>query len=183
MRGPAADAYDATLWIRTLQVSGSEPIGSGHCGCLVERMNTKENNFSGNLRRKLAKWAVSKGVIGPLVECVLALPDLFVFMSRMIVDPRVLAVDKAVLACVIGYVVAPFDLIPEAVLGPAGYIDDVALACLALDGILRRLGGRYVETRPGGNNVIETVGRVLNRAAEVLGAQLWEKTANYLKRR
>ncbi len=59
-------------------------------------------------------------------------PDLFRLYVRLLWDDRVATSSKLMLAQALAYLVLPVDLIPEALVGPAGYIDDVYLLVHAL---------------------------------------------------
>lgn len=68
-----------------------------------------------------------------------ALPDLARLIARLVADPVLPRVAKIALAAAAVYLVSPVDLIPD-FLPFFGYLDDVLLAAIILDGILN-----YVE--------------------------------------
>lgn len=76
------------------------------------------------------------GAVGVLGEYLLLIPDVAVLLWRLINDRRVSGKNKILLASALAYFVLPFDLIPEEVFGPLGYIDDLMLAVIALHKIL-----------------------------------------------
>jgi uncharacterized membrane protein YkvA (DUF1232 family) len=76
------------------------------------------------------------GAVGLLGEYLLLIPDLAVLLWRLINDRRVSGKNKILLASALVYFVLPFDLVPEEVFGPMGYIDDLILAVIALHKIL-----------------------------------------------
>lgn len=49
---------------------------------------------------------------------------------------EVSSTSKAKLACSIAYFISPIDLLPEGILGPIGYVDDVLLVIWVIDSIL-----------------------------------------------
>lgn len=51
-------------------------------------------------------------------------------------DRQVSSKSKAKLACAIAYFISPIDIIPEGLLGPIGYVDDVLLVVWVIDSIL-----------------------------------------------
>ena len=55
------------------------------------------------------------------------LPDLFRLYARLLFDGKVAAEVKLQLVAAIAYLVLPFDLLPEALLGPIGYAEDAFL--------------------------------------------------------
>jgi uncharacterized membrane protein YkvA (DUF1232 family) len=66
-----------------------------------------------------------------LVQLILELPSLVRLIYRLIKDPRVSRMDKALLAGVVVYVLNPLDLLPDAI--PfIGQVDDIYLVAVAL---------------------------------------------------
>ena len=68
-------------------------------------------------------------------ELVRALPDLARLIARLVADPVLPRVAKVALAAAAVYLVSPVDLIPD-FLPFIGYLDDVLLVAIILDGIL-----------------------------------------------
>ena len=59
---------------------------------------------------------------------------------RLMADPRVSGQLKAEIAAASAYVIIPVDLMPEAVLGPAGLIDDAIIGMIALNRVVKAMG-------------------------------------------
>lgn len=70
------------------------------------------------------------------------LPALFQFLAQVALDPRISERDRAATLSALKYVIAPFDLIPEGILGVVGLRDDLVLAALTVE----RLAGRVAPT-------------------------------------
>lgn len=87
-------------------------------------------------RRDLREGIRRRGLDPTLPELVLLLPDLVHLVGRMVRDPAVPGRPKLHLVLVLVYLISPIDLIPEALLGPIGYLDDAALLLLALERLL-----------------------------------------------
>jgi len=75
------------------------------------------------LRGEVTEWISRHGMSG-LGELLFFLPDLFRLYVRLLVDSRVSTEVKKRLLAAIAYLVLPIDLIPELLIGPAGYIED-----------------------------------------------------------
>ncbi|MEM0968569.1 MAG: DUF1232 domain-containing protein [Verrucomicrobiota bacterium] len=59
------------------------------------------------------------------------LPDLFRLHARLLFDPRLSSEAKLLPLSAVAYLVAPVEFLPEAFLGPMGYVEDVLLlACV-----------------------------------------------------
>ncbi|HEX7088789.1 MAG TPA: DUF1232 domain-containing protein [Longimicrobiales bacterium] len=74
---------------------------------------------------------------------VLYLPEFLRLLVRLLLDPRVSRLDKALLGVVFAYVVIPTDFLPD-FLAVLGRIDDLFLLGMALDRLLRRAGPRLL---------------------------------------
>jgi uncharacterized membrane protein YkvA (DUF1232 family) len=77
------------------------------------------------------------------------IPDCVVLVRRLLGDPRVPRQHKLLLGALVGYLLLPFDLVPDFI-PVAGHIDDVLVVVLALRAVLRRGGSELLrEHWPG----------------------------------
>ena len=67
------------------------------------------------------------------------IPDCVVLFRRLLADPAVPAHRKVALALVVGYLILPFDLVPDFI-PVAGQLDDAIVVALALRYVLRSGG-------------------------------------------
>jgi uncharacterized membrane protein YkvA (DUF1232 family) len=135
----------------------------------------EDRRFYARLRKDVEAWA-ARHVGSAASQVLLAAPDLFVLLARLARDPRVSRLDKAKLGAVLVYFVSPVDLVPEALLGPFGYVDDVALAALVLNHFVNRLDASLIEEHwPGRERVRVVLQRTLGLANTVLGGPLWAR--------
>lgn len=132
------------------------------------------DDFYKKLRVKLRKWAESSdGKQNKWAEYILAAPDLFHLLCKLALDKDVSAKEKAKLAVAIAYFVSPVDLMPEALLGPAGYADDVVLAAYVLKGVINSTPKEIVDRHwAGDGDVLEVIQHILEVADEMLGSGL-----------
>ncbi len=54
--------------------------------------------------------------------------------------------DRNKISCALGYFVAPEDVIPEEIYGPAGYIDDIFLCCFVLNDLKDKYGIKLLKS-------------------------------------
>jgi uncharacterized membrane protein YkvA (DUF1232 family) len=101
-----------------------------------------------------------------VISLLRALPDLVRLITRLLSDPRLPRPAKIALAAAAVYLASPVDLLPDFI--PfLGYLDDLLLAALLVDGILRYVDRDLVlKYWPGSAASLET----LARAARVLSA-------------
>jgi uncharacterized membrane protein YkvA (DUF1232 family) len=67
------------------------------------------------------------------------IPDCIVLLSRLLGDNRVPRLTKALLVVLVGYLVMPFDLVPDFI-PVAGQLDDAIVVALVLRRLLRASG-------------------------------------------
>lgn len=67
------------------------------------------------------------------------LPNLFKLVFRLLRDPRVPSLDKALFGAVAVYMLTPLDLVPD-FLGVLGWVDDLYLLSLALGRLMGSAG-------------------------------------------
>jgi uncharacterized membrane protein YkvA (DUF1232 family) len=65
------------------------------------------------------------GYRGEFEEVVLLAPDYFRLLTNLLEDARVLREARLRIAAALAYFVAPYDVEPEEVYGPLGYLDDL----------------------------------------------------------
>jgi uncharacterized membrane protein YkvA (DUF1232 family) len=98
----------------------------------------------------------------------LFLPNLLLLCARLMVDPRVPAKERMLVAGAIVYAIIPFDLIPD-MLPFIGQIDDAYLIALTLLRLTTVTDPRVVrEHWRGGGDVVELAGATALVAAKLL---------------
>lgn len=141
--------------------------------CAMSRSN---DDFYKALRQKIQTFLKDKGEGYKYADYLLLAPDLFHLMCRLTFDSRVSIKSKAALAGGIAYFISPFDLIPEAIVGPVGYVDDIAVAALILNKVINDSGGDIArEHWAGDRDLIGAVQEILKVADEMVGSGLWTK--------
>ncbi len=140
-------------------------------------MSDRNSDFYQQLRGRIREWLKSdEGRSDKWAEYLLLAPDLFHLMWKLSADPDVPAKDKVKLAGALAYFISPIDLIPEAMLGPIGYVDDIALAALVLNGILNHTSPEVLARHwAGDEDVLVAIRRILAVADEMVGAGVWRK--------
>ncbi|NOX48376.1 MAG: DUF1232 domain-containing protein [Chlorobi bacterium] len=85
-------------------------------------------------------------------------------------------VEVIVLSLAITYFVSPIDLIPEAIVGPIGFIDDLALAAWVLNDIINENNEEIVKKHwAGKGDILELIKKIIADANEMIGSGLWNK--------
>ncbi len=125
----------------------------------------------------MRKWLNSKaGENHKYANLLMWAPDLFHLLIKLSLDKRVAVDDKILLGAVIVYFVSPIDLMPEGLLGPVGYVDDIALAAWAIDRIIQNAGARVVRDHwAGESDVLAVIKKIAHVSHEMLGGTVWKK--------
>ena len=125
---------------------------------VVIELNPKERRLYDRLREKIVE---PSDVQSGLLDLLLLLPDLTVLMMRLLRDERVPIGSKGIALLGIGYVLSPIDILPEILLGPLGFVDDLLIVGTALSRMLNRVHPDVVRSHwPGKNDALATIHRV-----------------------
>jgi uncharacterized membrane protein YkvA (DUF1232 family) len=102
----------------------------------------------------------------------LTLPRLARMIAGLLGDREVPTAVKVVLAVVAVYLASPVDLIPDAI--PfVGYVDDILLAAIVVDGVLNHVDRRFVERHwPGSLAALDAAATVARRLAAWVPARM-----------
>ncbi len=132
-------------------------------------INREGDDFYQSLRKRLSGIAAEVGPTDRIAGVIMAGPDLVHLNVRLILDPRVSRGDKIRMAAVLAYFVTPLDIIPEIILGPLGWLDNVALLAYALHTVVNNTGPEIVQEHwAGDEDVLDLIGRVLSTANELV---------------
>lgn len=135
-----------------------------------------EADFYQVVRSRIDSWLHGKGQGFAHAKLLLLAPDLFHLLTRLIFDRRIPAAEKAKLGGALAYFVAPIDLIPEALLGASGYVDDIALTAFALSALVNAGHGAVArELWAGDGDLLDRIQQILEVADDMLGASVWQR--------
>jgi uncharacterized membrane protein YkvA (DUF1232 family) len=125
---------------------------------LIE-LNPREQRLYDRLRSRLVAPEVTSQ--SGLRDLLLLLPDLTVLLFRLIRDERVPAGSKAVALLGVAYLLSPIDLLPEVVLGPIGFVDDLFVVGTALSQLLNHVHPDVVRSHwSGRGDALDAIQRV-----------------------
>lgn len=140
-------------------------------------MANQDCDFYQTLRNKFKDWQqTDAGRKHKYAEFLMFAPDLFHLMCKLTIDPDVSVNDKAKLGVAIAYFVSPIDLVPEGLVGPIGYVDDIAIAAYVLNGIINNTDPEVLNKHwAGEGDVLDAVKKILKVADDMVGSGLWKK--------
>ena len=144
----------------------------------------RANRFYDRIRGSIRDYIDRKGgVIGKTAEFLLLVPDVFILLWRLATDSRVSGKDKVLLGSAVAYFILPIDFIPEAIVGPIGYIDDLIFGVFVLNKIVGSTDPDIVRQHwSGSEDVLQVIQRVLNAADTLVGAEVLGKLKRMVKR-
>jgi uncharacterized membrane protein YkvA (DUF1232 family) len=118
------------------------------------------------------------------VRALLLVPDVFILLVRLTLDKDVPGSARAMIGGALAYFILPFDLLPEAILGPIGYLDDLVLAAAVL---AQAFGGDlepYARKHWSGSEDLRVVLQdITGTAQSLLGQKIYDRLARLLSRR
>jgi uncharacterized membrane protein YkvA (DUF1232 family) len=134
----------------------------------------RATRFYDRIRNTIQRYVDSKGaLVGKTAGFLLLVPDVFILLWRLTSDSRVNGKDKVLLGSAVAYYIMPFDLIPEAIVGPAGYLDDLVFGVYVLNKILGSVDASILrEHWSGSEDVLDSIQNVLNAAESLVGKDL-----------
>lgn len=141
-----------------------------------------KNDFYQRLRERVNTWAAREGKNSTVLTYVLMAPDFFHLLCKLLLDPRVPGREKVKIGAAVAYFISPLDVIPEGLVGPAGYVDDVAVAAYVLNSIVNSVDPAVLnEHWAGDGDVLETVREILKVADGLVGSGMWKRIKGLLK--
>jgi len=137
-------------------------------------MEKKYDDFYKKIRKQIADFLETKDF--KYSDILLLAPDFFHLLVKLSLDPRVPREKKIKLVAAIAYFISPIDFIPEAILGPIGYMDDLAITAWVLNDFINT-GDMDIlyEHWAGEGDVMAKIQNVLTVADKYMGQGLWER--------
>lgn len=137
----------------------------------------RSQDFYRRLRGRIDEWLQSReGRAYRFADHLLLLPDFVHLIIRLALDRRVPMELRTQTAAVLAYVMLPLDLVPEAMIGPVGFGDDLLLVALMVRRLLITVPEEVVLSHwAGPTGLMETVRRILDAAEEMVGSKVWQR--------
>jgi uncharacterized membrane protein YkvA (DUF1232 family) len=137
----------------------------------------EHEDFYQSFRKRMQWWGKSEeGKTNKYVEILMFGPDLFHLLCKLTVDENVSVSDKAKLGAAIAYFVSPVDFIPEVLLGPLGYVDDIAVAAFVLNSMINHTDAEVVRKHwAGEEDVLEVIKKIIAIADNMVGSGIMKK--------
>jgi len=116
------------------------------------------------------------GYTGEYADYVLLLPDLFLLITRLMLDGRVEGRHKIYMGAALVYVISPINLISERRFGVLGYLDDLVVVVAALNNLVNEIDPAIVtEHWSGKADLLASMQKILAQADNLVGVGRLEK--------
>ncbi|BAU29226.1 uncharacterized protein DUF1232 [Aneurinibacillus soli] len=149
-------------------------------------LEQEERRFYDRLRSKIEDYIRDKmgaGTSDKFMPYLLLAPDLFVLLARLAKDNRVPLRSKSVALLAVVYFMSPLDILPEILLGPVGFADDIVFAVMALNKMLVDVDEKIIEEHWNGNkNIMGVIRDVLTKADSLVGTSRLQMLKGILRR-
>jgi uncharacterized membrane protein YkvA (DUF1232 family) len=143
-------------------------------------------SFYDRLRGRIATTLERRGgrIGRPASDALLLVPDVFMLLVRLALDREVPRPTRTLIGGALAYFLLPFDLLPEALVGAAGFVDDLVLATAVLSQVMSAdLADRARLYWSGRDDVLRVLQDVAGTAHSLLGEDLHGRLRALLARR
>ena len=128
------------------------------------------------LSREVRIWQDGEGKDFPYNHFIAQAPDLFHLLTKMLQKRALSDADRTKLLGAVIYFVSPIDILPERVVGGAGFLDDVVLAAYVLKGLSpESANGAMSGDWDGEGDVSALIDDVLGSAEAMVGKEIWTR--------
>lgn len=133
----------------------------------------EQHDFYTKLRSKITDYVDSKsGKAGKFTPYILFAPDLFHLLVKSMFDDRLDAKSKTLIGSGILYFITPLDILPEGLVGPGGFIDDIIVASFVVNMLLNKFSPEVIEEHWAGNEKLLNVLKKVSETSDSLLGKL-----------
>lgn len=141
----------------------------------------KQADFYQKLRSKIQKY-IKEHPNSKYMNYLIAAPDFFHLMCRLLVDSRVPLKNKLYIAGAVLYFTSPLDIITDLIPG-VGFVDDVCLAVIVVRSLLESVDEEVIKEHwAGDGDVIEQLEKLIAMADNVLQKGVFNKIKKLFKK-
>lgn len=125
----------------------------------------EQEDFYQKLRSKIQNWLDKRpDSVGKVGQYVLFAPDFFHLLTKLMLDGRIDAKSKSAVGAGILYFIAPIDFLPEILVGPGGFLDDVVVAVFIINTLLNKFPVEVIEEHWAGDKGLLSVVRSISNS-------------------
>jgi uncharacterized membrane protein YkvA (DUF1232 family) len=111
------------------------------------------------------------GYKGEFQDLINQAPALYRLMTKLLDDPALPRDLSPLVIAAIAYFITPADIIPEEVVGPKGYVDDIFLCAFVADKVMKEAGSKEVLERnwDGTASILPLIREILESERKLIG--------------
>lgn len=131
----------------------------------------KQQDFYEKLREKITTFIESKsGSASKFAPYLLFAPDLFHLLTKALMDNRIDGKSKAIIGSGLLYFIAPIDVMPEGLIGPGGFMDDIIVAAFIVNMLLNKFSPEVLEEHwAGDQKLLDSLKKISETSDGLLG--------------
>jgi uncharacterized membrane protein YkvA (DUF1232 family) len=158
--------------LKTIKGEPADPVDAGTA-----------QRFYDRVRKSIHSFITKKGDrLGRAKEFLFLVPDVFILMWRLANDKRVSGKNKVLLATGIAYYIFPLDIMPEALMGPLGFLDDLVFGVYILNRMLADTDEQIIrEHWSGSEDVLSMIRRVVQSADGLVSSEFLNTIKKWMK--
>lgn len=125
----------------------------------------RAERFYDRIRTAIEKAVSRDGKFEKVKDFLLFAPDVFILLWRLANDSRVSGKDKVLLGSGLAYYIFPLDVVPELLVGPVGFLDDLVFGVYILNRLVVETDEAVLrEHWSGREDLLQMMRRVLDAA-------------------
>lgn len=162
-----------------------DPAGAGEKFARrgTEVSERRANRFYDRIRASVDRAISGRGgSLNKVKDYLLLAPDVFILLWRLARDPRIGGRHRMLLGTGVAYYLLPLDLIPEALIGPVGLLDDLVLGVFILNSVLSDTDEAILrEHWSGSEDLLGAIQRVLAAADGLVPTRMVERIRKFVR--
>jgi len=136
----------------------------------------RRRDFYESIRQELEQWTRGAGDDHEYERYILLAPDLFSLLDRLSREDDMPPEHKADIDAALSYFMSSMDIVPEGIVGPPGYVDDIAVSAYVVRRLLESVDADVVRRNwSGDEDLEEVVENILEFARYSMGIETWEQ--------
>ncbi|MFB6232440.1 MAG: YkvA family protein [Salinibacter sp.] len=139
-------------------------------------VSERRRDFYESIRQELEQWMRGAGDDHEYERYILLAPDLFYLLDRLSREDDLPPEHEADVDAALSYFMSSMDIVPEGIVGPPGYVDDIAVSAHVVRRLLESVDADVVRRNwSGDEDLEEVVENILEFARYSMGTDTWEQ--------
>lgn len=142
----------------------------------------RAERFYDRIRHAIENAVSREGKFDKVKDFLLFAPDVFILLWRLANDNRVAGKDKVLLGSGLAYYIFPLDVVPELLVGPVGFLDDLVFGVYILNRLVADTDEAVLrEHWSGSEDLLHMMKRVLDAADNLVTTDFVKQIKKMMK--